>query len=266
MKFGIIYPNYGLFCSNDRLRDIANIADAHFTALLTWDHYIYSNGNYTLDAFSLLANLAAQTQSVRLGTCVTPLPLRGPVITAKLTSSLDLLSNGRAVLGVGAGWLKKEFDFFGTWKKPSDRVNAVEEGIRQLKSLLTGKKNENDVGEEEPIFPCVQKPHPPIWIGTRRKRMLRIASDMADGWIPTRMDPRDYSENAKYVKGRLQRAKEFTFGCHLSARFRKQNQAKYIESLIGAGCNFLAIYPQGGVEEYLKSGLQFAKEVIPSFT
>lgn len=262
MKFGLIFPNYGSFCSVSFLKKLASIADGNFQALLTWDHFLYRNDNYTLDAFSLLSNLAAQTQFVKLGTCVTPLVLRGPVITAKLLSSLDMISNGRAILGIGAGWFKSEFDLLGNWKKASERVRATEEAIRSLKGLL---RNYEDGKSESPTFPCLQRPHPPIWIGTKRNHMLRIAASIADGWIPTRLPPAEYKGKLEQIKSIRKASEGFTFGCHLSARFAKDDQRSYIESLSDSGCNFVAIYPQGGTEEYVKGAKRFA-ELIHSFS
>ncbi len=80
------------------------------------DHYMWTDkqGNKSLDAWTLLSYLAAKTRTIRLGTLVTLIPLRPPAQLAKTVTTLDILSHGRAILGVGAGWLQSEFEAYST--------------------------------------------------------------------------------------------------------------------------------------------------------
>ena len=82
------------------------------------DHYMWGEdrgGNSTLETWIVLTYLAARTEKIRLGTVVTPIPFRPPGMLAKELSTLDILSNGRVVLGVGAGWSQTEFEGYSKW-------------------------------------------------------------------------------------------------------------------------------------------------------
>ena len=103
MEFLLIYPVTRDYLDKDLIRNVAVAAEkAGFKAFLSWDHYMLPDGPDTLDAWSILGYLAGQTFSIKLGTVVTPIPFRPPPQLAKIVSSVDLLSGGRTILGVGA--------------------------------------------------------------------------------------------------------------------------------------------------------------------
>ncbi|NWG36685.1 LLM class flavin-dependent oxidoreductase [Nitrososphaera sp.] len=243
------------------------MADSYYNSVLTWDHILYSHNNQTLDAFSVLFYLAGLTKTAKLGTCVTPLPLRGPVNTAKLISSLDMISNGRAILGIGAGWHKNEFDLFGLWTSTKDRVRATREGITTISSLL--KAVGSGRIKNRPHFECIQSPHPPIWVGTKRPFMIKVAASLADGWIPSNIESDEYHLLADRIRS-IRKAKKiernFSFGYHMSGSRTPSSYIKKIDDLEKAGCEFIAIYPGGDQENYLASLGTFAKDVIPCFS
>jgi alkanesulfonate monooxygenase SsuD/methylene tetrahydromethanopterin reductase-like flavin-dependent oxidoreductase (luciferase family) len=169
---------------------------------------------------------------------------------------LDILSGGRAILGVGAGWFKKEFELLNAWKRASDRVKATEHAIIKLKSLLNATGDEAVDNSNDGKFPCIQTPHPPIWVGTKRKIMLRVATKHANGWIPTYMEPKEYAQRVEDIESNIaQRGGEFTYCSHYSTKIGRNNHnvITFIESMKNAGCEFMAIYPQGGVDEYLNN-------------
>ena len=135
--------------------------------------------NNTIDAWTLLSFIAANTTKIKLGTCVTPIPFRPPQILAKIVSSLDNISNGRIILGIGAGWHKPEFDGYSEWNNNKIRFEKTVEGIEIMKKLWTedqvsfsGKyyKIEEAVLEPKPI----QKPYPELWFGTTGDKMLKL--------------------------------------------------------------------------------------------
>jgi len=132
--------------------------------LLT-DHYMQPNWNGHPEAWTFLAYLAAKTERIRLGTCVSPLPLRSPAIFAKTIATLDNLSNGRVILGAGYGWYKPEFDAFSTWLESPERIAYSREALEVMLKLWNGKepldfagrmKGTGIVVEPKPV----QKPHP----------------------------------------------------------------------------------------------------------
>jgi len=148
----------------------------------------HPSGGDALETFSILGVVAGATERLRLVTSVLVLPYRNPVLTAKMVASLDVLSGGRVTLGVGAGWLKEEFEALDT--PDFDRRGAVtDEWLAIFKQLWTqspasfaGRFYSYDDIRAEP-FP-LQKPHPPIWVGGHSPAALRRTARHGDGWHP----------------------------------------------------------------------------------
>ena len=138
-----------------------------------------------LDSLSTLLFVAACTERVQLGTSACILPWRNPVITAKELATLDVLSNGRLIFGVGAGWWAEEFAMLGV---PFEhRGSRLGEYIQLLKALWT-EQNPSFHGrfwqiEDVGFSPKpVQKPHPPIWIGGDGEAAFRRVGRLGDAW------------------------------------------------------------------------------------
>src|SRR5437588_1578136 len=94
------------------------------------------------DAWIYLAGLARETERIRLGTLVSPVTFRHPVVLAKMAATLDQLSNGRAELGIGAGWLEREHHTFGfEFDEPASRVDLVEEQLQIITGLWSGESS-----------------------------------------------------------------------------------------------------------------------------
>jgi probable F420-dependent oxidoreductase len=172
--------------------------------------------NETMDAYVLLAYLAGKTERIKLGTCVTPLPFRNPAMLAKMVSTLDVLSGGRFILGVGAGWHEDEFRAYSSWDNAEIRVRKTKEALRLMLELWTKKRVDfrgefysakGAVLEPKPV----QKPHPPLWFGTVGKIMLRLAFEYGDGWIPTDLSIGEYEFYAARIKEFLAEKKRKDF-------------------------------------------------------
>lgn len=158
---------------------------------LTTDHYITPNSNSSADAWAVLAALAARTERILLGTCVTPIPFRPPQQLAKVVATVDQISNGRAVLGVGAGWSKAEFDAYGTWDDDRTRMGKTIEGLKIITKLWTSSEPFDFAGKyyssKQAILEPkpVRKPHPPLWFGGMGEYMLRrVVTKYGDAWLP----------------------------------------------------------------------------------
>jgi probable F420-dependent oxidoreductase len=147
-----------------------------------------------LEQLSLLSFLVGVTSSAKLLTSVMVLPHRPPVLTAKMLATIDVLSNGRLIVGCGVGWMREEFEAIGA---PSyDERGAVgDEYIRAFKELWTsdnpafeGKycRFANVAFAPKPV----QKPHPPIWTGGESPAALRRAGRLANAWYPIGSNPR----------------------------------------------------------------------------
>jgi len=160
-----------------------------------------------LEAWTLLSSLAAKTQKVKVGTCVTPIPLRHPGILAKMAATIDMVSHGRLILGVGLGWCKEEFEAYGiSWDRFSIRHKKMTEGIKVIKKLWTEDGPVTHRGKhyklkEAPFWPKpLQKPHPPIWIGGASKAVLESVAEVGDGWIPGFIEPESFEKGLTKIR------------------------------------------------------------------
>ncbi|MEZ5931232.1 MAG: LLM class F420-dependent oxidoreductase [Alphaproteobacteria bacterium] len=162
-----------------------------------------------LDLFELLAFVAAISERPKLVTAIAVVPHRGAVHTAKIVSTIDVLSKGRMVLGIGAGWMKEEFDALNI--PPFEaRGKVTDEYLQACKTLWT---------EDDPVFAGdhvqfenitflpkpVQKPHPPIWVGGESKAAMRRAVRLGDVWFPIGNNPRHPLNTPARLKEGIQR-------------------------------------------------------------
>jgi probable F420-dependent oxidoreductase len=144
------------------------------------------------DPFLALAYAAACTERIKLGTGVFVLPLRNAIAVAKSVASLDVLSNGRLLFGVGIGWLADEFEAVGA--PFADRAARAREAIRMMKVLWTEEAPRFD-GRFHRFPPLgfspkpVQKPHPPIILGGESSAALKRAAELGDGWYGAHHSP-----------------------------------------------------------------------------
>ena len=213
MDVGLIMPTRGPLATPDAIRALARRAEelgyAHFS---TSDHlvvprsidsrYPYSaSGSWPgaasgdcFDLLTLLAYVAGLTTKPRLITAVAVVPYRGAVHTAKIAATIDVLSGGRMVLGVGAGWLREEFEALGA-PPFEERGRVTDEWLQAFKILWTEdapRFEGRHVGFANISFAPkpVQKPHPPIWVGGESPAALRRAVRYGDVWFPIGNNPR----------------------------------------------------------------------------
>jgi alkanesulfonate monooxygenase SsuD/methylene tetrahydromethanopterin reductase-like flavin-dependent oxidoreductase (luciferase family) len=137
----------------------------------------------------MLSWIAAATSRVRVATRVLGVPYRHPPVLAKMAETLDRLSGGRLILGLGGGAVDEEFRAFGLGvRSPRDKVDGLAEAIRILRGVWSqptftfdGRLYRTDGAELEP-----RPDHPiPIWLGTYGRRALALTGQQADGWIPS---------------------------------------------------------------------------------
>jgi probable F420-dependent oxidoreductase len=175
-----------------------------FEAAVTIDHLLTTPPAYTctwLEPIALLSALAGVTDRIRLGTMVLVLPLRNPVYFAKEWATLDVLSGGRSILGVGVGWAEEEFALMGVPRQ--ERGRRTEEALELIRKLWAGDRvsyaGRHYQVRDLTIDPKpVQQPHPPIWIGGGSQPfekiygqhvadvtpVLRRVARYADAWVP----------------------------------------------------------------------------------
>lgn len=154
-----------------------------------------------LECWTALAALSRDTTKLRLGTSVLCNSYRHPSVLAKMAATLDVISQGRLDLGLGAGWFRRESQAYGIPFPPvGDRVSALAESLQVIKAVWTepnptyaGRFYTLDGATCDP--PPVQRPHPPLWIGGEGDRVQRIAAKHAQGlnvrwWSPQQVTQR----------------------------------------------------------------------------
>src|SRR5437762_10638620 len=175
---------------------------AGFDSVWTGDHVSFHNPLY--ESLTLLASYASITTRVKLGTGVYLLALRAPAIAAKVTATLDVLSGGRLIFGVGVGGENpKEFEL--TSSPHTERGARVTEGIDVVRTLWRDTPASFDGRFTKfhgvSIDPKpVQKPGPPIWIGGRSEAALARAGRQGDGWVSYVVQPERYAQSLDKIR------------------------------------------------------------------
>jgi probable F420-dependent oxidoreductase len=151
------------------------------------DEWLATGGHHALDPMVALAAAAAATTAVRLHTNLLIPAYRNPFLPAKAVASLDVVSGGRVILGIGVGYLEDEFDALGA--PFDDRNDRTDDAIEAMKAAWTGETVQRqgpgyDVRGNTMLPRPLQRPRPPIWIGGNTKRAIRRAVEHADGWSP----------------------------------------------------------------------------------
>ena len=205
MEFGLHLPASSATVKAEELVRFAQQAEAlGFYCLTVADHVIvpknisvpypytvdgkYPGTGYHLETLMTMGYLAGATQRIRFVTSVMILPYRNPIVTAKMLASLDVLSDGRVIVGAGVGWMKEEFETIRT-EPFEERGKVTDEYIAAFRELWTSD-NPNFNGKycrfsNIAFLPKpVQKPSIPIWIGGHSKQAIRRAARLGDGWHP----------------------------------------------------------------------------------
>jgi probable F420-dependent oxidoreductase len=162
-----------------------------------------------LDPLLILANVAAVTSRIRLGTNVYVLPLRHPVVTARLAVTLDVLSRGRFSLGIGVGWLAEEFaavgvDFETRGARTREAVRVMKVLFSETEPAFRGRYFAFDPVRFEPK--PVQRPHPPFLFGGETDAALRRAAALGDGWYGVGHTPETASVQVEKLRRLLAEA------------------------------------------------------------
>ena len=191
MKYGIAVRNLGPQSTRETIRECARVAEhLGFDALFVSDHLCIppddtegSDGRY-LDVLATLAWIAGVTDRIRLGVSVLVLPYRPAVLTAKQVATIQELSGGRMILGVGVGWMKSEFAALGVDKRMRGRIS--DETLRVIRHLFADDAREyrGNLVSFAPFVFAPRPPRPPIWIGGNGAPALERVVEFGEGWHP----------------------------------------------------------------------------------
>jgi F420-dependent oxidoreductase-like protein len=191
LRFGVQTPPQHV-SYKDLLQTWQEVDELGFDTAFVFDHFIpiYSDpSGPCLEGWTLLSALAAQTKRVRVGVLVTGNTYRHPAVLAKMAATVDQVSNGRLILGIGAAWFELEHTAYGIpFYTPGERARRLGETVEVLKLLFTQEKS-TFTGKyyqlkDAPFEPkAVQKPHPPLLIGGMGpKRIQPLAARHANIW------------------------------------------------------------------------------------
>jgi probable F420-dependent oxidoreductase len=218
MRYGIALPNFTDVASPDAIEAAAAVAERlGWDAAWTTDHVLVDQGeaaadyrvNY--DAIQTLAWVAARHPSLRLGTSVLVVPQRNAVVLAKELATLDALSGGRVVAGVGVGWNAREFANLGAGDRFPVRGAYLSETIALWRHLWSGT-DAPFAGRFHQLDDFVFGPLPPqgaglpIWIGGRSEPALRRAGRLADGYHSSATSPDTYAERLPVIRAAAEAA------------------------------------------------------------
>jgi probable F420-dependent oxidoreductase len=232
-----------------------------------------------------LAFVAGVTQRIRLLTHVIVLPYHNPLAIAKQYATLDRLSGGRVLLGVGTGHLKPEFRALGA--PFQERGAATDEYISIIKALWMNEEASFDgqyfAFNKMRLAPRpVQQPQPPIWVGGNSRRAARRAAELGDGWVPFDVTPEDVRDRLDYIRPLLaQRERGFDVvvpaaPIELAAKAIEGVRAPFsgsreqviedIRAYRAAGVTGMTTsFRARSLSEQLQKMEEFAQEIVPAF-
>lgn len=220
MKHGIFVPPFDQLADPRVVADLAATAEERgWDGLFVWDHIAYRAPVVALaDPWITLSAMAVATERIRIGALVTPLARRRPVVVARQTTSLDLLSNGRLVVGVGLGGdNSREFSATGEEVDDRARADALDEALDVLTAAWSGEPVNHHgnryVVDDLTFAPTpVQRPHPPVWVAVRgsKPRPVRRAARW-QGIFPIELHDPDHLAQVVAMVGELRSEDESAY-------------------------------------------------------
>ena len=228
MRIGIALPNYGPLAAPDVLASLAREAETlGVDSVWVSDHLVAPRTTRSIYPYDrrpdarpgdmavierffeptvTLAFLAGHTSRVRLGVSAYVVPYRNPVVTAKQIATLDVLSGGRAVLAVGTGWLREEFEALGV--PFARRGLRTDEYLAVCRALWRGgdAEFEGSCYRLPPVRtgpPPLQQPHPPLWIAGNSTAAMERAARAGDGWHAIDLAPAELAPRVATLRQRI---------------------------------------------------------------
>ena len=222
MRFGVHLVAAGQMIEGDAIARVATRAEElGYDSLWVSDHIIFpaelaspypyspdgklplDPDNPFLEPFTVLSYAAAVTKTIKIGTSVIIVPYRDPIITAKIVSTLDVLSGGRFIFGVGIGWMEEEFKALRLEKK--NRVPQTREALEAMVACWTQAEPEYrgrfyDFADIRFAPKPLQKPYPPIWFGGTSEPALKRAVALGSGWHSVWETPEEVAANVATLK------------------------------------------------------------------
>ena len=204
-----------------------------------------------VDPFVALGRASAVTTTLKLGTGITLVPERNPLLLAKEIATLDMYSQGRFLFGVGAGWLREETEIMGgdfdhRWGQTREAVLAMKELWTKVESEYHGKYY-----DFPPVYSFprpVQRPHPPVLLGGSASNVFKRVVGWGDGWIPTRISPEQARQGRATLDELAEVAGRDAASISMSV-FRRQADRDMVNQFEEAGADRVIVYVETAPEE-----------------
>jgi len=263
LKFGYILPNYGDKITPDQLVEISgSCEDVGFDSVWATDHIVMPTElrepyGELLEPLTTLSYIAARTDRLKLGTSCIVLAQRNPILVAKQAATLDVFSKGRVILGFGAGWAEKEFQYLNA--EFSKRGRVMDESMRLMK-LLWKEEVVDFEGEFFRVRGALFRPKPvrgdiPVWVGGNGPAAVRRAVALGDGWHPVGPDVEDFRRGAEEIRSS---GREITLSVRMTTDVRKKRETyagvnrEKREAVSGTSDQI-----RKGIDAYAEAGLQY---------
>jgi len=290
MDYGLCLPNFTARASREMIDAAVETAvDLGWSTVWTTDHVLVGTGDAeadyarNFDAIATLAYVAGRDRSLRLGTSVIVVPQRNAVVVAKELATIDALSGGRLIAGVGVGWDHHEFANLGMADRFPVRGAYLDETIALWRHLWSGS-HEPFEGRFHALDDFVFDPLPdqrerlPVLVGGRSAPALRRAGGMADGYHASQASPAAFAERVPLIHAAAAAAGRPTpaLSARVNVRLDEDNGPGYalrrgaagaaadIRAFADIGLAHLAFHPQGrDPEAFVRACRRLAEEVLP---
>lgn len=304
MRFGVDLAPIGEGANPDRIRRLAQRAEAlGFDSVWVTDHVVIptrvesaypygppgsfnprTRGTY-YEALTTMAWVAGATERVRIGVSVLVVPNRNPVLTAKQIATLDNLSGGRIILGIGVGWMAEEFEALGV-SHFHRRGRATDEYIRLFRALWSGGPTAFE-GEFYSLREVICQPTParpggpPIWVGGNGTPAMRRTVELGSAWHAIRLSADElrakHEQMRAFAAERGKPAPDLTTRCSLGPGGALTGSGEYeldgdpaaiaatLDRYAAAGCTdvMFDLFPRDSTEAMLETMERFATEIRP---
>lgn len=256
MKIGISISNYGKLPSRDFLRDASlETENLDLDSIWTSDHIIVPKENNpwtrVFETITTLSFMASITQRVQLGTSILLVPLREPFALAKQLATLDSLSNGRVMIGVGIGWNKKEFELLGYDFK--NRTKTLAENLDVMRKMWSGQFIDQG-------YLCGPMPYsengPPILIGGQSEMAIQRVAAIGDGWHPVGISAKEYETGMQNITSIEKR--DYIWSLRINFAANKEIESHYTGTDGGPRLRLVGSVDEiiSKIQEYEKIGLE----------
>jgi len=284
MDFGLILPSYREGASTESIdASSETVARLGWHSVFTTDHILVEPSQRSEDYFNIfdaivtLAHIAAKQPSLKVGISVVVVPMRNALALAKDLATVDALSGGRLIVGVGVGWNATEFGYVGAGDRFNARGAYLEEAVTIWRHLWRGDTSEFHGRfhhfEEVRFGPLpVQGENVPVWFGGRDERALKRAGRLGEGYHSSASGPESYGPRVPIIRAAATEAgrPEPTFSARFRVAFGEHNAPFYMltgdpESMVGELREFESLGVSHVAVDFAETNPERCRDLIEQF-